>query len=161
MLPDGADWDYDAAESAVDPERRGQVSRYTELLSGIFQECRRVLKPEGRLVFTFHHWKPEAWASLTTALHNGGFALVNRYVVHAEHPISVHISNMRALTHDAILVCAPRERVSSVWTLPDRLTGRESRAFCQGCADTLGWLLAQLEQDEEALNRRWADLLGG
>jgi putative DNA methylase len=161
MVPDAADWDYDAADSAVDPERRGQGSRYVELLAGIFEECRRVLRPEGRLVFTFHHWKPEAWTALTWALYRGGFGLVNRYVVHAEHPISVHINNMHALTHDAILVCAPREVVTTIWAEPAGLTGLHSRDFSQGCADALGWMLGQPGLDEVEVARRWKTLLAG
>jgi putative DNA methylase len=104
LLPDGADWDYDAADSAVDPHKNDRASRYTELLSGIFGECRRVLRENGRLIFTFHHWNPKAWAALTIALKQAGFVLLNYSVVHSEHPVSVHINNMNALTHDAILV---------------------------------------------------------
>ena len=93
---------------AVDPHNNDEASRYAELLGQIFQECRRVLRePQGRLVFTFHHWNPKAWAALTIALKQAGFYLLNQAVVLSENPISVHIAKMNALTHDAILVFAP------------------------------------------------------
>ena len=45
-----------------------------ELISQIFAECYRVLrKPDGRLIFTFHHWNPKAWAALTIGLQQAGF----------------------------------------------------------------------------------------
>ncbi|MEZ4516316.1 MAG: hypothetical protein R3C44_05565 [Chloroflexota bacterium] len=37
--------------------------------AGNLSEVRRTLRPDdGRLIFTFHHRQPEAWAALTTAL---------------------------------------------------------------------------------------------
>ena len=66
FVPEQAHWDYDTRNSAVARGDRPILGRYGEILGGIFDECRRVLKPErGRLAFTFHHWKPRAWAELT------------------------------------------------------------------------------------------------
>jgi hypothetical protein len=48
LLPEAATWRYDTQESAVDPHQLDSESRYTELMSGIFAECRRVLKAEKR-----------------------------------------------------------------------------------------------------------------
>jgi putative DNA methylase len=143
MLPEAADWDYDIRESAVDPHKNDRASRYTELIGGIFAECHRVLRKEnGRLIFTFHHWNPKGWAALTIALKNAGFVLLNRYVVHAENPISVHIANMNALTHDAILVLAPAEAARSKnWERPLAVNLDDSFQFCRDAATLLGWML--------------------
>src|SRR5690606_36208282 len=98
------------------------------VLSGIFSECRRVMKPEGRLIFTYHHWKPRGWSSLTMALRRAGFVLLNRYVVHSENPISVHINNLRSLTHDAILVLAARDSVPALpWERSKEIDHSESK----------------------------------
>ena len=57
-------------------------------ISGIFMECGRVLECHtGRMVFTFHHWYPNAWAELTIALRSAGFRLMNTYAVFSENPI--------------------------------------------------------------------------
>ena len=143
LLPDAAAWDYDVSQSAVDPRRRSEESRYAEILGGIFAECHRVLRKEsGRFVFTFHHWNPRGWAALTLALKRAGFALVNRYVVYSESPTSVHIANMKALTHDAILVLAPIEAgVRGQWQRPRHIDQSASEPFCLDCATLLGWLL--------------------
>ncbi|HEX6386710.1 MAG TPA: hypothetical protein VF177_18745, partial [Anaerolineae bacterium] len=154
LLPEVADWDYDVNQSAVDPHKRSEESRYAEILSGIFAECHRVLrKDSGRFIFTFHHWNPRGWAALTLALKEAGFMLVNHYVVYSENPTSVHIANMKALTHDAILVLAPIEAsVRREWQRPARVGRTDSERFCGDCATLLGWLLgaelpaAEIEQ---------------
>ncbi|MCB9422256.1 MAG: hypothetical protein H6667_20805 [Ardenticatenaceae bacterium] len=156
LLPDAADWDYDIRQSAVDPHKNDRQSRYTEIISGIFAECHRVLKKEnGRFVFTFHHWNPKGWAALTIALKRAGFVLVNRYVVLSESPISVHVSNMKALRHDAILVLSPHHSaLSPVWERPSTINTDDSRQFTHDCATLLGWLLASDLPDAE-ISRLW------
>lgn len=155
LLPAGADWTYDLAGSAVDPHLNGD-GQYTPVLSGIFAECRRVLRPAGgRLIFTFHHWNPKGWAALTLALRRAGFVLLNRYVVHSENPVSVHIANLRSLTHDAILVLAPAGHVPPPdWTRPGRVDQSDSRQFCADCAALLGWLLNS-DLAEAAVEATW------
>jgi len=111
------------------------------------------LRPgHGRLIFTFHHWRPEAWTALSVALRRAGFRLVRHYVVHAENPTSVHIAGLRSLQHDAILVLAPRDALP--WreqALPQSVRHDDSRAFCQDCASVLGWVLvADLSEREIA-----------
>lgn len=143
MLPDCADWTFDLSDSAVDPHNNDRASRYTELISRIFAECARVLrKPNGRLIFTFHHWNPRAWTALTTSLRQANFTLLNHAVVHSENPISVHIANMNALTHDAILVLAPRKTARTRrWAPPQKIDTSSSEAFSRDCVTLLGWIL--------------------
>ncbi len=144
LLPDAANWAYSLDEAAVDQQANGN-GQYTAILSGIFDECHRVLKKEnGRLVFTFHHWNPKGWSALTKTLKRAGFILVNRYVVHAENPSSVHIANQNALLHDVILVLAPAESgIRQDWELPYRVNMDDSQAFCQDCGTVMGWMLNQ------------------
>lgn len=159
FLPDEADWGYDGAGAAVSSERDSGDGRYAHMMSAIFGECRRALRPDGgRLIFTFHHWQPRAWAALTTALYEAGFFLLNRYVVHAEHLISVHISNAHALTHDAILVLAPGEPgAGPEWPRPAvmRAAGAE---FTTDCATLLGWLLSRPALSAADIAAVWAAL---
>lgn len=160
FAPDTADWEYDLATAAVSSGREAVTDQYVHLLTGIFRECRRVLRPDvGRLIFTFHHWHARAWAALTTALYDAGFTLLNRYVVHAEHPMSVHINNVRALTHDAILVLAPgRPGHDSTWRRPVAPAGEDSYYFTERCATLLGWMLDQEGLTRDDIERRWREL---
>jgi SAM-dependent methyltransferase len=159
LVPTDVQWDYDLAESAVDPHAGGE-GQYTEVLSAIFAECHRVLRKDGgRFVFTFHHWNPRGWAALTLALKHARFVLLNRYVVHSENPVSVHISNLRALTHDAILVLAPVEaRTVRHWDLPAAVCKTDSLSFCEDCATALGWMLNADLADAE-IELQWSRLL--
>ena len=69
LLPDEVAWSYDESLSAVASKSANVEAGYMAALSAIFAECARVLKPDvGRMVFTFHHWDPSAWAELTIAL---------------------------------------------------------------------------------------------
>ncbi len=141
MLPHDAQWDYALNESAVDQQTNGD-GQYTSVLTGIFKESHRVLKKNGRFIFTYHHWNPKGWSSITQALKEAGFKLVNRYVVHAENRVSVHIANQQALLHDVILVLAPIEAgIEREWEPLRKITTNESRQFCLECGTMVGWML--------------------
>ena len=143
LLPDEAEWRYDESRSAVATKTTDGVSNFMRVLAGIFTECGRVLKKQtGRMVFTFHHWDPGAWAELTLALKSAGFRLMNAYVVYSEHPISVHIRNLNSIRHDSVLVFALEgNRPSTPWTPVDAIDTSDSETFCRQCGATLGWLL--------------------
>ena len=143
LLPDEAEWRYDESRSAVATKATDGVSNFMRVLAGIFTECGRVLKKQtGRMVFTFHHWDPGAWAELTLALKGAGFRLMNAYVVYSEHPISVHIRNLNSIRHDSVLVFALEgNRPSTPWTPVDAIDTGDSETFCRQCGATLGWLL--------------------
>ncbi|MDX1662221.1 MAG: hypothetical protein R3272_00405 [Candidatus Promineifilaceae bacterium] len=164
LLPEGARWEYDFADSAVDPNGNGS-GQYRDVLSRIFSECARVLRPaHGRLIFTFHNWKAQGWTALTLALQRAGFQLRSCYVVHSENPISVHINGLRALTHDAILVLAlpPQSSPAGIqprsWRRPGAIDKTESARFCEDCALLLGWLL-QARLPEAEVARHWEEAL--
>ncbi len=152
FLPDAARWDYDVSASAVaETDKAG--AKYQAVLGAIWREAYRVLKrPNGRLIFTFHHWRPDAWIHLTLALKHADFRLVTTYTVHSENPISVHIRQLNALKHDSILVLAPKAgATTSAWPPLDRITTSDSHTFCADCARLLGYCLdTDLTDDEIA-----------
>lgn len=160
LLPTDINWHYDRSQSAVNPQE-SENHQYRRVLTKIFKECHRVLdKEQGRLVFTYHHWKSTAWFALTLALRESNFVLVNRYIVHSENPVSVHISNMKSLKHDAVLVFTPKDTgAGRAWTLPDQVDVASSENFCRDCANVLGWMLNESigEAEMEAL---WETLIG-
>ena len=162
LLPDAAKWTYNETGSAVAVKATERNSNFMTVLGGIFNECQRVLKPEsGRMVFTFHHWDPGAWAELTVALKDAGFKLMNVYVVYSEHPISVHIRNLNAITHDCILVLAPDgSDTIPTWMPVANIDTDDSEKFCRQCGSALGWMLgAELTQAE--IRSTWQSLIRG
>jgi adenine-specific DNA methylase len=180
MLPDEAEWEVELAETAVDQQSYGSIDptdQYASILTGIFKECRRVMKENGRLIFTFHHRNPKGWAALTLALKRAGFRLINRYVVHAENPVSVHIANQNALLHDVILVLAPTSTsttntsTSSVTVEPVETVAEpveawkrplsiptDSAGFCYECGTAVGWTLNS-DMDDVEIQGVWKRLL--
>jgi putative DNA methylase len=160
FLPEGAEWNYVLEDSAV-AETDQDGEKYEQVLGAIWRECNRVLKrPGGRLIFTFHHWRPDAWAHLTLSLKKAGFQLVTSYTVNSENPVSVHIRRLKALKHDSILVLRSEddknvERYKRI----ERIDTEDSYRFCSQCADLLGYCL-QAELRNEEIFEIWANALG-
>jgi len=162
LLPDEVNWIYNEAHSAVATRTTDGSGSFMTVLAGIFAECGRVLKRHtGRMVFTFHHWDPNAWAELTIALKSAGFRLMNVYAVFSEHPISVHIRNLNAIKHDSILVLAlDGNGPTGSWSPLEAIDTSDSETFCRQCGMTVGWLL---ESGHSTLEIRtiWKELMGG
>lgn len=158
LLPGAMDWDYNVTHSAVATKSIEGDTDFMRVLAGIFQECARVLKPEtGRLVFTFHHWDPNAWAELTLALRAAGFRLLNRYVVSSENPISVHINNLNSIKHDTILVLALKDQATH-WLPVAEISTEDSATFCRQCGAALGMFLESTLPPEE-IRIAWRNLI--
>ena len=161
VLPGAATWDYDVSNSAV-AETSHNGLKYQRTLGAIWAECHRVLrKPAGRLVFTFHHWRAEAWAHLTLSLRKAGFRLLNSYTVLSENPISVHIRQLNALKHDSILFLYPAEcgGEDRQFRLIDRISTDDSFTFCSECAALLGYCLENDLTDEQIM-QVWRTAIG-
>ncbi len=161
FLPHAAQWHYDVADSAV-AETSSNGTKYQNALAGIWQECHRVLKkPGGRLVFTFHHWRAEAWAHLTLSLKRADFRLANDFTVYSENPISVHIRQLNALKHDSILVFQPngQHHAERRYPAPPDVDSSDSHAFCSGCAQLLGYCL-ESDLNESDIWQLWKQTLG-
>ena len=159
LIPAEVEWDYCLEDSAVDQQANGN-GQYETVLGDIFAECHRLLRDDGgRLVFTYHHWNPKAWAALTVALRHAGFALVNRYVIHAENPMSVHIANQNALHHDVILVFGKAGSFANrTWRAPRRIDTDNSAEFCMQCGSLLGHML-DTGLSDEAIAGAWRDAI--
>ncbi|MBE2222335.1 MAG: hypothetical protein IAF02_12380 [Anaerolineae bacterium] len=158
FLPDDDIWQYALNDSAVETTTNGNGKDYTTILSGIFTECARVLKENGRFIFTYHHWNPIGWAGLTNALKQSNFILINNYVVHSENLASRHIVGQNALEHDVILVCAPAEpKDISKWKEIDIIRMADSQNFCEDCGSVVGWLLAH-DYTKDEISAYWETL---
>jgi putative DNA methylase len=163
FLPQEADWRYDPLASAVSEGDESGNRKYGEILGAIWQTCHQALdKKHGRLIFTFHHWNPEAWAELTLSLKRANFVLANRHVVFSENPISVHIRKLKALKHDVILILQPKtgEESPQQWPRQDRIDASDSYTFCRDCGTALGWFLST-DLSEEEIRSQWQHLTNG
>ena len=101
------------------------VSIFTERLQRVFSECHRVLKPEGLMVFTYHHSKADGWQAILTALVQAGFAIVATHPIKSEMSVATPKSQAKEpIDIDAIAVCRKRDKVE----LKDHLTTALSSA---------------------------------
>jgi len=66
------------------------------------------LKNEGKLVFTFHHTKREAWWTVLMAIIKSGFRVIDSFPVLSEYKVNPHIRNKQSLDMDLVLICEKR-----------------------------------------------------
>lgn len=79
---------------------------FAEKLSHVFKECRRVLKDDGVMVFSFHHSKSEGWTCILEALWKAGFYIEKSYPIKAEMSVSSPKSQAHSpINLDALIVC--------------------------------------------------------
>ena len=96
------------SEIVENPDQGKDTRFFLEGLARVFEECHRVLKDKGALVFTFHHREPEAWGTVLGAVLDAGFYISALYPVQAERAFSLHIRDKEAIEYDAIIVCRKR-----------------------------------------------------
>ncbi len=57
---------------------------YQQVLTAVWRECARILKPSGILAFTFHHSEDEPWVSVLESLFDAGFYLEAAYPIRSD-----------------------------------------------------------------------------
>jgi adenine-specific DNA methylase len=82
--------------------------KYRGALTGIFKEFRRVLKPGGRLLFSYANRESAAWVNLFAALRAADFRPVGYTILHSENETDHVKRKRRAFSLDLILELAPR-----------------------------------------------------
>lgn len=92
-------------EAIVNDVMSKGAQEYQDLLAAVFKECARVLKREGKLIFTFHHTKWRAWWAVLQALTSSGFQVMDSFPVMSEYKVNPHIRNKQTLAMDLVLVC--------------------------------------------------------
>lgn len=117
-FPDAFAGDSGAADAeAVGNRARDQShEEYAHLLERVFSATGEALRPDGPLVFTFHHGDAAAWGALLSALDGAGFRVVAAYPVRGENRRSVHIDGQRAIRLDSAVVCRRHgDREAGAW----------------------------------------------
>ena len=96
----------------VDPEI------FSSNLSSVFKESNRILRPEGLLIFTYHHSRHEGWISILEAIVESGFVLTIAHPIKAEMSVAAPKHQAKEpIDLDIILVCRKR----SEWQLKDSI----------------------------------------
>jgi 16S rRNA G966 N2-methylase RsmD len=93
------------SEAVANTARSTGVAEYRRLLTRILRETRRTMRPDGRMVLTFHNTDGHAWWALGSALAGAGFGVTALAVAHAENETDHAKRNRRTFTRDLILEC--------------------------------------------------------
>ena len=79
---------------------------FARKLKAVFDECCRILRDDGLLVFTYHHSRAEGWTSLVKAIYGAGFSVINAHPVKAEMSVAAPKSQAKEpIQLDVVLVC--------------------------------------------------------
>lgn len=81
---------------------------YQNLMTGVFRECRRILRDDGALTVMFTHKKQEAWEALFESLIRAGFRISATWPVKTEGGHSLHINQKNAAQSTVLLVARKR-----------------------------------------------------
>lgn len=101
--------ELDLAQEAVANTRRGtDAERYRSLLTRILTETRRTLKPDGRMILTFHNTDLRAWWALGRALHDAHFGIRALAVAWAENDADHSKRGRLAFQRDLVIECRPQ-----------------------------------------------------
>jgi adenine-specific DNA methylase len=88
---------------------------YSEKLTTIFQECKRVLEPGGHMVISFANRNPEAWTDLFQSFIDAGFRACGFGIVHSENETDHSKRGLNACTMDLVLDLVGSDEESELW----------------------------------------------
>lgn len=100
---------------------------YSHLLGRIFTESRRVLKPDGHLIFSYANRSVTAWIDVLAALEQAGLRAAGCEIVHSENERDHAKRGIRACTLDLVLDLVPQSELAVEPTEPgDHIAGDEA-----------------------------------
>ncbi|MGH8903206.1 MAG: DNA methyltransferase [Egibacteraceae bacterium] len=105
-------------------------TKFQAAIADVWQECARVLKPEGLMAFTFHQARLSGWLSLVQALSQAGFVVTAVQPIKGEMTTSVAKGGMEPSNLDSVVVC--RKRTSATTSFE-----KDSRAAAETAARRL------------------------
>ena len=110
-------------EAVANPARDGSLeaahSAYERMMTEIFAEIRRKLRPEGLMTVMFTHVSQEAWEALTRSLIETGWTVTSTIPVESEFAASMHQMDQAAAASSIFLSCRKRNETAflpTAWT---------------------------------------------
>lgn len=102
---------------------------YRKVLQRVFGEFRRVLRPGGRLLFSYANREPAAWVNLFSALKNAGFQPVGYTILHSENEADHAKRSGRSCALDMILELTPTSDATVEVSKPKQVFGTDEEAY--------------------------------
>jgi putative DNA methylase len=96
------------------------------------------LKDDGLLVFSYHHSRPDGWASLAAAIFGAGFSVVEAHPVRAEMSVATPKAQAsEPIQLDVLLVCRKRSddlrptlTTQMAWKRAEHIAGERCARLC-------------------------------
>ncbi len=111
--------DEAVANPARDKSASAASAEYERLMTDIFRDCRRVLRPGGLMTMMFTHKQQDAWETLTRSLIESGWEITSSFPVESEGENSMHQKDVAAAASSIFITCRKRpleDRLPSTWT---------------------------------------------
>ena len=141
LVPDSLELDL-SSEAVANRSRGTGAEEYRGLLTRILRESRETLRPDGRLIITYHNSDLRAWWSLARALHDAGFRVAALAVAVAENASDHPKRKRMAFGRDLVIEChrgasaGPLTVMTSATTLEERELLAAGKAVGRGgCSD--------------------------
>ncbi|MDY6825282.1 MAG: DUF1156 domain-containing protein [Thermodesulfobacteriota bacterium] len=104
-------------EAVANPDRDGGSKAahgtYENMMTDIFKECRRVVKPLGMMTLMFTHKSQDAWEALTRSLITSGWTITATVPVEAESTHSMHLMEKAGAVSSVFIACRKRTTQST------------------------------------------------
>jgi putative DNA methylase len=131
---------------SVEEVQQTDSQRFTDNLIAVFEDCHRVLKDDGLLIFTYHHSRSEGWAAILEAVRKAGF------YVEATHPVKSEMS-----------VSIPKQQAKSPIDIDVIIVGRKwaliepfpeiPQSILDECIEEVGDIIRQFNKSSRELSR--------
>ena len=103
------------------------AAAFAEKLKAVFLECHRVLRDDGRMVFSYHHSREEGWVAVALAVIGAGFSLIQSQPVKSEMSVAAPKTQAKEpIDLDVLLVCKKRKEDRRVRIEPQVASARAS-----------------------------------
>jgi adenine-specific DNA methylase len=107
-------------------------NEFSNRLASVFEECNRVLKRNGMLVFSYHHSRDEGWIAVAESVWRSGFDFTAAFPIKAEMSGATPKSAAKEpIDFDIILVCRKSDQVRSDVKSLQTFEGARDLAFKQ------------------------------
>ena len=108
-------WDHEQNDgeliddsSRFEGDKKKSKANYEDGMARVFQNCHKMLAPDGRFVIVFAHKHPDAWETLVSAIIRAGFVVAGSWPIQTEMGNRTRALSSAALASSIWLVCKKR-----------------------------------------------------
>lgn len=102
--------------------QQADTGTFVNNLSAVFEDCHRVLKHEGLLIFTYHHSRNEGWSAIIEAIRKSDFYIEGTYPVKSEMSVAMPKHQAKEpIDLDIIIVCRKLSFIKPFTEVPENL----------------------------------------